>query len=361
MTKIKLNYKFYNMKKRTLLIVLHFICPLYFFAQPALKLPEVSQACEIKQTIGLTDIKITYHSPLVNGRKIWGDVIPYGKVWRAGANENTTITFTNDVKINGKLLSAGTYGLHMIPNQDEWTIIFSKNYTSWGSFFYNKDEDALRVNIKPETREFQEWLDYNFTDRLPASSKVTLSWEKTKISFTVEVDVVAVTLKRIREQLRNTPGFGWHGWEEAAHYCIVNKTNYDEALKWIDRSILIEENYINLAAKKQLLNLMSNPTEANKITKRILILLESVNENKANAFGYELIGENDVELAIEVFKLNVKKHPDSWNVYDSMAEVYNMNGDRKQSLSNYKIALSKAPQNQKERIQSIIDSVNNKH
>src|SRR6185437_13950008 len=212
--------------KHTLLTLMYFMLPMYFLAQPILKLPQASQYNEIKQTIGLTDVKITYHSPLVNGRKIW----------RAGANDNTTVTFGTDVKINGSALAAGTYGLHMIPNQDEWTIIFSKNYTSWGSFFYKQDEDALRVTSKPETREFQEWLDYNFTERLPASSKVTLSWEKLKISFTVEADVVAITLKRIKEQLRNTAAFGWHAWEEAAHYCIVNKTNYDEALKWIDRS-----------------------------------------------------------------------------------------------------------------------------
>jgi tetratricopeptide (TPR) repeat protein len=347
-------------KKRTLLILLYFMLPLCFLAQPILKLPQASQYSEVKQTIGLTDVKITYHSPLVNGRKIWGDVIPYGKVWRAGANDNSTITFSTDVKINGSLLAAGTYGLHMIPNQDEWTIIFSKNYTSWGSFFYKQDEDALRVTAKPETREFQEWLDYNFTDRLPASSKVTLSWEKLKVSFTVEVDVVAITLKRIKEQLRNTAAFGWHAWEEAAHFCIVNKTNYDEALKWIDRSILIEENYTNLVAKKQLLNLMTNPTEADKITKRIMVLLESGTENKVNLFGYELMGENDNKFALEVLKFNLKKHPDSWNAYDSIAEAYKANGDDKQSLINYKTALAKAPQDQKERIQRVIDSLEKK-
>lgn len=346
--------------KRTLLALLYFILPLYFLAQPVLKLPQASQYNEIKQTIGLSDVKITYHSPMVNGRKIWGDLIPYGKVWRAGANDNTTITFSTDVKINGSALPAGTYGLHMIPNQNEWTIIFSKNCTSWGSFFYKQDEDALRVTAKPETREFQEWLDYNFTDRLPASSKVTLSWEKLKISFTVEVDVIAITLKRIKEQLRNTPAFGWHAWEESAHYCIVNKTNYDEAQKWIDRSILIEENYTNLVAKKQLLILMGNQTEADKISQRIMVVLESLNETKVNLFGYELMGENDNKFALEVLKFNLKKHPDSWNAYDSVAEAYKANGDNKQSLSNYKTALAKAPKDQKERIQGVINSLEKK-
>lgn len=326
-------------------------------AQPSLTLPEVSQWAEVKQRIGLTDIDIVYHSPYVNGRKIWGTLVPYGEVWRAGANENTTISFTDDVKIEGNSLPAGTYGLHMIPTENEWTIIFSKDHTSWGSFFYKQSEDALRVKVKPETREFQEWLDYTFTDRKAASSKVTLSWEKVKVSFTVSVDVNAVALKHIREQLRNLPGFSWRGWEQAAQYCIANKTNYDEALKWINNSILMEENFTNVAAKAQLQALMGNTKEAAETKKKVMVLLEQASENDVNVYSYQLMNEHDMPAAIEVFKMNVKKHPDSWNVYDSMGEAYNNAGDHKQSLSNYKTALSKAPDDQKERIKRIITSL----
>jgi len=327
------------------------------YAQPALVLPEVSQRAEVKQRIGCTDVEIVYHSPYVGGRKIWGALVPYGQVWRAGANENTTISFTDDVSINGSALPAGTYGLHMIPDKEEWTIIFSKDHTSWGSFFYNKDEDALRVKVKPATREFQEWLDYNFTDRKATSSKVTLSWEKLKVSFTVAADVNAIALKHIREQLRSLPAFGWHGWEEAAHYCIENKTDYDEALKWINNSIKIEENFTNLAAKGQLLLLMGNTSEAEETKKKVFGLLEQANEIQVNAFGYELMNENDVATAIKVFQMNIDKHPDSWNVYDSMAEAYNNSGDHTQSLHFYKIALSKAPDDQKARIQKMIGAL----
>ncbi len=327
------------------------------FAQAPLTLPEVSQKAEVKQWIGLTEIDIVYHSPYVNARKIWGDLVPYGKVWRAGANENTTISFTDDVQIEGSPLPAGTYGLHMIPGEDEWTIIFSKDHTSWGSFFYKQTDDALRVKVKPGTHDFQEWLDYTFTDRSATSAKVTLSWEKMKVSFTVAVDVNAVTLRHIREQLKNTPGFTWHGWEEAAHYCIVNKTDYDEALKWINTSIQIEENYTNVAAKAQLLALMGKANDAAEEKKKIMALLETATENQVNLFGYELMNENDMPTALEVFKMNLKKHQDSWNAYDSMGEAYGKAGDNKQSLSNYKIALSKAPDDQKERIKKIIISL----
>ena len=326
-------------------------------AQAPLVLPEVSQRAEIKQRIGFTDVDIIYHSPYVNGRKIWGELVPYGKVWRAGANENTVISFTDDVTINGSSLPAGTYALHMIPGEHDWTVIFSKNHTSWGSFFYDEGEDALRVTAMPEAHDFQEWLDYNFTDRQGASAKVTLCWEKLKVSFTVTADVKAIALKHIREQLRSIPGFSWHGWEQAAHYCIVNKFNYEEALKWINRSIQMEENYTNVAAKIQLLTLLGNTKDAADEKKKIMALLANANENQVNMFGYELMNENDLPTALGVFKLNVKKHPDSWNVYDSMAEAYNNAGDHKQSLSNYKTALSKAPDDQKDRIRKAITAI----
>ncbi len=300
---------------------------------------------------------IVYYSPNVNGRKIWDDLVPYGQVWRAGANDNTTISFNDDVTINGKPLAAGIYGLHLIPGKDEWTIIFSKNHTSWGSFFYKKEEDALRVTAKPEPHEMQEWLDYTFTDRKAASAKVTMSWEKVKVSFTVAVDVDAVALRHFREQLRNTAGFNWHGWEEAAHYCIVNKINYAEGMQWADNSIRMEENYTNLAAKAQLQQLAGDAAGAAVTRKKMMELVGQASETGANQFAYELMNEDDMQGALEVFKMNVKKHPDRWNAYDSMAEAYGRAGDKKQSVTNYKAALAKAPAEQQERIRKAITAM----
>ena len=343
--------------KAKILIALSVLClfaSVTAIAQPSMVLPEVSQLSEVKQRIGYTDITIVYHSPYVNGRKIWGELVPYGKVWRAGANENTTISFTDDVSINGSPLPAGTYGLHMIPGESEWTVIFSKDHTSWGSFFYNEKEDALRVKTKPLSHNFQEWLDYTFTDRSATSANAALSWEKLQVPFTITVDVKNITLRHIREQLKNQPGFGWHGWEEAAHYCIENKFDYDEALKWINTSIQIDENFTNVAAKGQLLRLMNNTKAADSAAKRVLTLAETASENSVNLFGYELMNEKDMPTALEIFKMNLKKHPDSWNAYDSMGEAYGKAGDNKLSLSNYKTALSKAPDDQKERIKKII-------
>src|SRR5881392_833955 len=137
-------------------------------SQPTeLNIPRLSQRGTVSQRLGLTDITIVYHRPEVGGREIWGKTIPYGKVWRAGANENTTITFTDDVTVEGKPLAAGSYGLHTFPDKDQWTIIFSKNSTSWGSFSYDEKEDALRVSAKPQAADFREALTYTFEEVKP--------------------------------------------------------------------------------------------------------------------------------------------------------------------------------------------------
>ena len=173
-----------------------------------LDLPRPSQHAVVTQRIGITDVTINYHRPMVNKRKVWGTLVPYGQVWRAGANENTTIKFTDPVSIGGKSLPAGTYGLHMIPGENEWTVIFSRNSTSWGSFTYNQAEDALRVTVKPQTADYHEALTYDFDDVNPDSSVVTLRWERVAVPFKVGVN----THEIVAENLHNQPVLmGWMG------------------------------------------------------------------------------------------------------------------------------------------------------
>ncbi len=212
-----------------------------------LNLPRISQHGVTTQTIGISTVTIDYSRPLAGTREVWGKTVPYGKVWRSGANENTTITFSDDVTIEGKPLAAGTYGLHMIPDKDQWTIIFSKNSTSWGSFSYDEKEDALRVTVKPATDQAFDTLTYTFDDVKPDSALATLRWEKLAVPFRVSVDVKAVTLKSIRNQLRSVGGFNWSGYDEAANWCLDNNYNLEEALKWEDTSIQNEYRFENLA------------------------------------------------------------------------------------------------------------------
>src|SRR5690349_6243086 len=180
---MKLNFPLASVLMLTLCVVPH------VQSQTALNLPMTSQAAQVKQRVGVTDITVTYHRPTVNGRKIWGGLVPMGQVWRAGANENTTIEFSTPVSIEGKPLAACTYGLHMIPNADNWTVIFSKMAVAWGSYTYNQSEDALRVDVKPHPIEMEEALEYEFEDLKPDSVTVTMKWEKVAVPFRVSVDL----------------------------------------------------------------------------------------------------------------------------------------------------------------------------
>src|SRR5438093_8022935 len=193
-----------------------------------LDLPDQSQRAEISQKIGLTNITINYHRPLAKNRKIWDGLVPYGKVWRAGANINTTITFSDPVLIEGKPLDKGTYGLHMIPNADEWTIIFSKNSTSWGSFTYDQAEDALRVNVKPRAADMHNALTYDVGDLQPDSAVVELEWEKVAVPFKVAVDVHSTVEASLKKQLRNLSQYTWISWDDAANYLLAEKVALDD-------------------------------------------------------------------------------------------------------------------------------------
>ena len=227
-----------------------------------LDLPRQSQHAMIEQRIGITDITINYHRPLANGRQIWGKVVPYGQVWRAGANENTTVTFTDPVTIEGQPLDKGTYGLHMIPGENQWTVIFSKASTAWGSFTYKQDEDALRITVKPQPAELHDALTYDFDDVKPDSTVVTMSWEKVAVPFKVQVKVDDIVEASIPRQIRGLNQYYWEGWDEAANYFLTSKTHLDEALKDEDQSIQIEARYDNLMNKSQILDAMGRKDEA---------------------------------------------------------------------------------------------------
>jgi tetratricopeptide (TPR) repeat protein len=337
--------------KKTILLFLLILNIAVAEAQTQLTLPESSQKAVIMQRIGLTDITITYHSPLAKGRKIWGDLVPYNEVWRAGANENTTISFTTDIKIEGQALAAGTYGLHMIPTEKEWTIIFSRDHSAWGSYFYKENQDALRVKTGAKVINNQDWLSYNFTDLQPQSVIAELRWEKLSVPFKIEIDVPETVVQSMRMELTGLNGFFWQGYNQAAAYCVRNNVHLDEAAVWADRSVEIQKNFSNLTTKARLLEKKGNQKEAEALRKEAL---ERADEAQINTYGYELFGEGKVKEAIEIFQLNVKKYPSSWNTYDSLGEAQQAAGDKKNALANYKTALSKAPENQKKRIEGVI-------
>ena len=324
----------------------------FAIAQPALTLPQPSPKASVSQTVGLTDIAINYHRPAVNKRTIWGDLVPYDQVWRAGANENTTISFSSPVVVNGQLLPAGTYGLHMIPTRGDWTVAFSNVSWAWGSFTYDQKEDALRVTAKPQPAEFRERLSYEFEEPTEKSVGIALRWEKLKVPITVAVDTPAVVVTSLRRELRDLPRFSWQGWNQAAAYCMRNKVNLDEALTWADRSISMQENFNNLRTKAGILEAKGDARGAAGLREKSMKMATEVD---INAYGYQLLGAGKTDEAIEMFRKNVKDHPESWNVYDSLGEAYDRKGEKKLAAENYRKAESMAKDpDQKKRIAGIL-------
>jgi tetratricopeptide (TPR) repeat protein len=337
----------------TPLFAVSFLAAAAALAQPALRLPEASPKATASQTVGLTDIAISYHRPAVNKRTIWGDLVPWNEVWRAGANQNTTISFSSPVTVNGKPLAAGTYGLHMIPTQGgDWTIAFSNVSWAWGSFSYDEKEDALRVAAKPQPAEFQERLSYTFDEPSEKSVEVALRWEKLRVPFTVEVDTPAVVIESLRRELRDLPRFSWQGWNQAAAYALRNKVDVDEALTWADRSIKMQETFNNLRTKAGLLELKGDTKTAAELRDRSMKI---ATEADINGYGYQLLGAGKTDEAIAIFRKNVKDHPQSWNVYDSLGEAYDRKGDKKLAAENYRKAQTMVQDpDQKKRISAVL-------
>jgi tetratricopeptide (TPR) repeat protein len=333
------------------------LCARAQYGAGGVHLPYESQKAWAGQRIGLTDIEIVFHRPAVKGRKIWGGLVPFdgGKPipWRGGANENTTISFSTDVTIEGKPLAKGMYGLHFIPGENEWIIIFSKNNSSWGSFSYNESEDALRVTVKPKSEEFEEYLKYEFVDPEPNSVRAELHWEKLGVGFTIGVDVENTVLENIRKELRNTVGFSWAGYNSAAMFCIEHNFNYEEAMKWAKRSVSAEERFENLETLSDLQKRTGDSAESEKTMKRAL---EKGSAMQLNGYGRQLITQKRTADAMKIFEYNLKKNPNEWIVYAGMARGYEAQGDMEKAIANMKTALEKAPESSKPNIRNILAS-----
>jgi len=323
-------------------------------AQSDLKLPDVSQAAEVKQRIALTDITVNYHRPLVNGRKIWGGLVPYGKVWRAGANENTTIEFSDPVSVEGKPLDKGTYGLHVIPNADSCTVIFSKTNTGWGSYSYDQKDDALRVDVKPKPlAQTEEALEFEFEDLKPTSTAVTLKWEKLGIPFTVSVNDAHETLQNIRAQMKGAGQFAWQAPDQAAQFCLTRKINLDEALRWADASIQNEERFENLSTKADILKALNRQDEAKTTWNKAL---EKAKAPDLYTYGRQLQNQKKAAEAMEIFKEVAKRFPNGVYGYLAQARTKSAAGDFADALSDAKQAQAAAPsEGQKQAIQGLID------
>jgi hypothetical protein len=319
--------------------------------------PRASQRAVVVQRIGLTDITIVYHRPIVNGRKVWGGVVPFGDVWRAGANENTTIEFTDPVTVEGQALAKGVYGLHMIPTADSWTVIFSKTNSAWGSFTYDKAEDALRVTVKPGEGPIEESLAYTFEDVKSDSAVATLRWEKVTVPFRIAVSK-DVTVEKIRADLRGIAQYTWFGWDEAAQYCLTEKLNLDEALKWTDRSIQVEERFENTMTKAQILEALNRDTEASAARSHAMDIGTAT---QVYFYGRQLQSEKHKDQAIAVYRSVAKRFPQHWLGHMAQARVNVADGDFDAAIREVKAAAAAgAPDQQKANMDNLIKRLENK-
>jgi hypothetical protein len=322
-----------------------------------LDLPLQSQRAQISQRIGITDVTISYHRPLINDRKVWGGLVPYGQVWRAGANENTTITFSDPVLIEGKPLDKGTYGLHMIPTADDWTVIFSRNSTSWGAFTYDQKEDALRITVKPKAADMHNALTYDFDELKPDSAVAELEWEKVAVPFKISADVHDAVQASLKKQLRNLSQYTWISWDDAANYLLNEKIAFDDALAYANKSIENEDRYDNEITKSKALTALNRKDEAAMAQKKALELASPL---QVHLYGRQLQGEKRSDEAFAIFRDNAKKHPDQWFVHSGLARIYCSQGKFDDAAKEMKLALASAPDNQKTYVDGLVKKLESK-
>ena len=312
----------------------------------------------ISERIGITDVTINYNRPAVKGRegKIWNELVHVGykdlgfgtskaAPWRAGANENTTITFSTDVTVEGQPLKAGTYGFFAAMGTGDVTLIFSKNSSSWGSYFYDPKEDALKVNVKTRAlKESVERLKFEFFNHTDNSAIISLMWEKLEIPFKVEVDYVKTQMESFRNELRSDRGFRSDAWQQAAQFAVDNNTNLEEALQWSDYSLngvfIGEKNFKNYATRAAILNKSGRTAEADAAMKAAMPL---ANMQELHQYGRQLLQQKKAKEALEVFKLNAQKNPNNFTTYMGLARGLSATGDYKTALKNVQLALPLAP------------------
>jgi len=315
------------------------------FSQSAvLNLPRDSQQGMVTQRVGITDITIRYHRPLVKGRTIWGKLVPFGEVWRAGANENTTMAFSDAVRIEGKPLPAGIYGLHMIPRENEWTIIFSNVHSAWGSFTYREADDALRVVVKPQSSEMHEALTYDFDDVKADSAVATLRWEKLAVPIRLGVDVHSVVQASLHNQLQGLVQYGWEAWDDAASYLLAQHYDLDDALQYEETSIRIEPRFDNFLTQSRILEAVGRKEEAEAAKNQALARATAA---QLYYYGRQLQQAGKQDQAFNLYRQAAQKDPNAWVVHDGTARIYAAQGDFENAVKEMRISLAGAPDNWK--------------
>jgi hypothetical protein len=323
-------------------------------AQPGLEQPRTSQGASVTQRVGITDITVTYHRPGVKGREIWGGLVPYGEVWRAGANEVTTISFSDDVTVEGQPLAAGKYGLHIIPQVGSWTVIFSNNSGSWGTTYDEKD-DTLRVDVTPLAADFTEWMMFDFADLSDTGATLELRWVKLRAPVKIGVPTPEIVLDRARKAFAESPDTtNWLMLREAAAYALSKGLYPDEARSWIDRSIAAHPDFRSSCVKSEILSAAGDRDGAARLLNDAIA---GAAEKDVTSYSRILLRENRSDRAIKIVEKFVTMRGAPWGAVKALGDAHAAAGDRDAALRVYRAAMDKAPESDKEGIQKIMDAL----
>lgn len=331
-----------------------------------------NQQQTVIQQIGLATVSIQYSGPDVHGPNgedrrghIWGELVHFGFVdqgfgtsksapWRAGANENTIVTFSHDVLIEGHPLAAGKYGLFLdVAGQGPWTWIFSRNTSSWGSYFYSPEEDALRVSVDSHEAPYTEWLTYGFDERSNQGALAYLQWENKRVTFRIQMpDMNAWYIANLRNELRGSAGFDHSNWVAAANFCAQQKMNLEEALTWIDKALTDpffgKEDFEAYQVQAALYTALNRAADAERVMARA-IRLPGTPVQQIHQYGRALLAEGKHQQALDVFLYNRQAHPDDkFTTYVGLARGYTAVGDKKNAIKHWEIAIKNLPANQQQ-------------
>lgn len=335
-----------------------------------LKIPQASNKVVERQTLGVTDITIDYHSPKAQGRDVWNDsnVIPTeGQpiAWRAGANMNTTINFSTDVTINNEPLKAGKYGIHVIPTNDKYRILFAHANDQWGSYYLNMEEDiSLTITVNAEESPFTDKLDYEFYNDSEDQMTIAIEWDKQRLPFQVKVDLNKTVVESLRSELRGINTYHWQAWNDAARWCLNRSVNLEEALRWADRSInggyggfAANKNVENITTKANILEKLGRIDEMKTTIQEGLHL--SMTANESNNMTFLLLGKKMFAEAESFNAQSAKQFPDQWYIQLNYGIAQYLNGNQKKALKTLEKQQSSIPDNFIERYNQILSEVKN--
>jgi len=317
-----------------------------------LELPWPSPHATVSQVVALATLSVDYHRPGVNGRVIWGGLVPWDSVWRAGANENTVLASTAPFAIGGTTLPAGRYGVFLLPGRSRWVFILSRQANAWGAFSYSAAEDALRFAVTPVPGAFTERLQYDFEDPTDSTVTLALRWEKLAVHVPIRIDRERVVLDSLASQLRNLPRFWGTAWAQAAAWALNNTSDIALAGVWADTAVALQPDFASYNIKAAVLARQGQAARADSLRQAHLA---TATEAQLNAYGYQLLNERRNAEAIAIFQRNTKAHPDSWNTWDSLGEAYAVAGEKSKAIASYQKALAMVQDPaQKGRIEGIL-------